>query len=205
MEQRASSREEVDQVERILKEQGLSLEEMAKEMPAKKKKIMALEGRSRAFTSTTMVQAGAIERYPGIAVQPSPPCTLQALALAKLNEVTVTISAPYGFRGDHWNDGEYAFFWVNITNTSGCILREVYSYVDAYGWARIAPIFYQGEFYCAGEEYWEKIDIGETVGFPVRVGTAGAGNARLRVGLAAEVIPYAKSDLALRDDTIWPS
>ncbi len=114
------------------------------------------------------------------------------LARAELDEVTVIIGDPYGFKGTVWNVGEYAIVRIEVNNTSTVTLRDVVVSADVWGGdAAITPVYWGGIPLFDGDQWWDEIEPGAERSYLVLMTGTGAGFAHMAVSLSAEIVPYA--------------
>lgn len=128
--------------------------------------------------------------------------SLRQLAYDALANVSVYIGSLYGYSGTVFNQGEWAFFKVRVTNNTGLTLRDVVAKTYVFGAAKIDPIVIFGLTIYDGEESWGELEPYQSKTYTVRIKGTSAGTARIRVYISAEVVPYATRYRAGRDVTV---
>lgn len=123
-----------------------------------------------------------------------------------LNDVSIGISAPFGFPGSVWNQGETAYVRVSLRNAYDLVLRDVSVRFSCWGAAHNIPVFW-----FPNPRHFDEIDPGEakTLYFVVRAHPAaeahGATTAQMSVFLSAEPTPNVSRSTGLVNYSVAPA
>jgi hypothetical protein len=111
---------------------------------------------------------------------------LRDLAYQQLSKATVRIEGPYPWTGGVWNAGEFAWFKVTLTNTTGLPLRNTTLVLKGDNAAQVLygyPAGYYG--------FWGgNLDPNLSVSFYTAVYATKAGSAHIYASIAGETVPY---------------
>lgn len=134
--------------------------------------------------------------------------TLRQLAIDTLGNVSIFISAPYGYSGSVFNEKETAYIEIEVKNNTGLTLRDVVVNIYAYGAVKIFPIEISWPIKIIlfdGEESWDELKPYETKKFPVRLKGKYDGSGYLYAYISAEIVPFASRYRTSRTITVLPA
>jgi hypothetical protein len=132
--------------------------------------------------------------------------SLKQLVNEVLDDVNVFIDAIFGYAGSVFNDGDFAYFKVRVSNNTGMTLRDVVAQTYVYGAAEIEPIQLLPGIVCLdGEESWSELQPYADTVYYVRIKGISSGNAHIDVFISAEVVPYSRRYRAYRSISVTPS